>query len=281
MVAILYIRCKRFSIPFQRILRYTFSIMMKFLFYFILLPALLPVVLIIWYVYSQDKKEREPVGMVLKVLIWGALFSLIDIPVERLLQGVIQTYYPGETVEYELAENLFGVACVEEITKWLVLYIFVWKSRNFDYKFDGIVDAVASALGFAGLENIIYVCNYGTSVAVTRALFAIPGHAAFGIFMGFFLSRAKHFNLDRNSFMSFICMILCLAVPVCIHGTYDFLLSPAAEAQNFSGYFFILVICIDIVSFLIIRHESHTDRRLYKGWNSPFFFLNQSCMIRV
>ena len=262
MVAILYIRCKRFSIPFNRILRYTFSIMMKFLFYFILLPALLPVVLIIWYVYSQDKKEREPVGMVLKVLIWGALFSLIDIPVERLLQGVIQTYYPGETVEYELAENFFGVACVEEFTKWLVLYIFVWKSRNFDYKFDGIVYAVASALGFAGLENIIYVCNYGTSVAFSRALFAIPGHASFGILMGYFLSRAKHFELDGNGFLSTLCMLLCLVCPICVHGAYDFLLSPAAEAQSFSAYFLVLVIVIDIVAFLIVRHESKTDRPL-------------------
>lgn len=236
--------------------------MTKFLFYFILLPALLPVALIIGYIFRQDKVEREPAGMVLKTMFFGALFSLADIPAERALQGVIQSYFTSADLDYQLAENFLGVALVEELTKWLVLYIFVWKSPDFDYKFDGIVYGVASSLGFAGLENIIYVCNYGTSVAVTRALFAIPGHAAFGIFMGFFLARAKHFSLDGNSFMSFICMILCLAVPVCIHGAYDFLLSPAAEAQNFSGYFFILVICIDIVSFLIIRHESHTDRRL-------------------
>jgi protease PrsW len=236
--------------------------MLKFLFYFVLLPALLPVFLIIQYVYKQDKVEREPAGMVLKTLCCGALFSLADIPVERILQGIIQSYYPAMDIKYQLAENFMGVALVEELTKWLVLYIFIWKSRSFDYKFDGIVYGVSASLGFAGLENIIYVVNYGTGVAFTRALFAIPGHAAFGILMGFFLARAKHFKLHGNEFMSSICMILCIAIPVCVHGTYDFLLSPAAEAQNFSPYFFVLVIVIDFVSYRIIRHESRTDRPL-------------------
>lgn len=236
--------------------------MTKALFYFILLPALLPVALIIFYIYSQDKAEREPIRMVLKVMLFGALFSLIDIPVERILQSLIQSNYPGDTVQYELMENFFGVALVEELTKWFVLYFFVWKSRDFDYKFDGIVYAVSASLGFAGLENIIYVINYGTGVAVSRALFAIPGHAAFGILMGYFLSRAKHFSLNGNGFLSTICIILCLVCPICVHGTYDFLLSPAAEAQSFSPYFFVLVVVIDLISFLIVRHESKTDRRL-------------------
>jgi RsiW-degrading membrane proteinase PrsW (M82 family) len=236
--------------------------MARFLFYFVLLPALLPVFLIVGYVYRQDKTEREPAGMVLKTLFYGAVFSIADIPVERLLQRILLAYYPSMDINYQLAENFFGVAFVEELTKWLVLYLFIWKSRDFDYKFDGIVYGVSAALGFAGLENIIYVINYGTGIAFTRAVFAVPGHAAFGIIMGFFLARAKHFQLRGNSFMSSVCMIFCLAFPICIHGTYDFLLSPAAETRNFSPYFFMFVIIIDIASYLIIRHESRTDRPL-------------------
>jgi protease PrsW len=236
--------------------------MAKFLFYFVLLPALLPVFLIIGYVYKQDKIEREPAGMVLKTFFYGALFSIADIPVERMLQRIIQAYYPAMDMQYQLVENFAGVACVEELTKWLVLYIFIWKSRNFDYKFDGIVYGVSASLGFAGLENIIYVFSYGTGVALTRAIFAIPGHAAFGILMGFFLARAKHFQLRRNSFMCAVCMVCCLAFPICMHGIYDFLLSPAAEERNFSPYFFALVIGIDFVSYRIIKHESQTDKPL-------------------
>ncbi|MCK9170842.1 MAG: PrsW family glutamic-type intramembrane protease [Treponema sp.] len=236
--------------------------MTRFLFYFVLLPALLPVILIVGYVYKQDKVEREPALMVLKALFYGALFSLADIPVERLLQQIIAAYYPAMDINYQLAENFLGVAAVEELTKWLVLYLFIWKSHDFDYKFDGIVYGVSASLGFAGLENIIYVIHYGTGVAVSRALFAIPGHAAFGIIMGFFLARAKHFRLRGHSFISFLCMVLCIAIPVCIHGTYDFLLSPAANSSNFSPYFFILVIVIDVISYRIIRHESRTGRPL-------------------
>jgi len=200
--------------------------------------------------------------MVVKVLLFGAIFSLVDIPVEKYLQQVISSYYPQENLQYELMENFIGVACVEEFTKWLVLFFFVWKSRNFDYKFDGIVYAVAASLGFAGLENLIYVCNYGTSVAFSRALFAIPGHASFGVVMGFFISRAKHYKLENRNIPSFLCMLLCLLIPICMHGAYDFLLSPAAKEQKFSPYFLLLVIVIDYIVFLLIRHESKTDKPL-------------------
>jgi Predicted membrane protein len=236
--------------------------MTKLFFYFVLIPALLPVLFIILYVYRQDKLEREPPAMVLKTLLFGALFSLADIPVERLLQRVISSFFTAPDITYQLAENFIGVACVEEFTKWLVLYVFVWKSRDFDYKFDGIVYAVSASLGFAGLENIIYVLNYGTGVALSRAVFAIPGHAAFGILMGFFISRAKHFQLRRRPFAGSVCMAFSLLFPVAVHGTYDFLLSPAAKEENFSPYFFILVIGIDIISYLLIKHESRTDRPL-------------------
>lgn len=235
---------------------------MQALMYAVLVPALLPVYFIIRYIYKQDKTEREPLNLVLRVILFGALFSLADIPAEDFAANLIQSFYPGETVQYEIAENFFGVALIEEFTKWIVLFIFVWKARDFDYKFDGIVYAVSASLGFAGLENIIYILRFGTGVAVTRALFSIPGHAAFGIFMGFCLSRAKHCKLEGMEPACIFFMLLSLALPMCIHGMYDFLLSPAAQAQNYTGYFYVLVAVIDVAAWFVIKFESKTDKPL-------------------
>lgn len=235
---------------------------MRWILYFILIPALLPVVLILRYVYLLDKNEREPLNFVLKVVLFGAIFSIPCAGIERFMVSMIQSFYGTETIKYAWMENTFGVALVEEFSKWLVLMIFVWKNQNFDYRYDGIVYAVSASLGFAALENILYVVSYGTGVSIGRAIFAIPGHTTFGVFMGYFLSRAKTAWIDnKNSKMNFL-KLLALAVPMIIHGIYDFLLSSQVAAAGYQGVFYAYVIFLDIFAWRMIKHEFKTDRRL-------------------
>ena len=235
---------------------------MRLLFYLVLFPALFPVFLILFYIYGKDKHEREPLGAVLLTVALGALFSFVDIPLERVMQQIIFSRYGTYSLEYELAENFLGVALIEELTKWAVLMVYVWKLRDFDWRYDGVVYATCASLGFAGMENVMYVLSYGTGVSIGRALFAIPGHAAFGVFMGYYLSRAKHWELRHIGFLKYVALLFSVAVPTAIHGTYDFLLSPAAEAQQFSSYFLLFVLVLDLFAWLTIRHEFKTDRPL-------------------
>ncbi|MCR5698575.1 MAG: PrsW family intramembrane metalloprotease [Treponemataceae bacterium] len=234
----------------------------KIFFYLVLLPALLPVAIILYYVYSKDKKEREPLPLLLKTILFGALFSLPCIPLEKLAYGMISSSFEAGTIQWALVQNVFGVALIEEFFKFLVIMLYIWKNRHFDYRYDGIVYAVSSSLGFAALENIIYILNFGTGVSIGRAIFAIPGHATFGVMMGFFLSRAKDWKLRGNKAKSFCNLILSLAVPMVIHGIYDFLLSEPIQAMNMNYIFFIYVIILDVAAFFTIRHDFKTDRPL-------------------
>ena len=235
---------------------------MKFILYFILIPALLPVFLILRYVYLLDRNEREPLGFVLKVVIYGAIFSIPCAAAERFLISMIGMYYDPATIQFAWMENTVGVALVEEISKWLVLMVLVWKNKNFDYRYDGIVYAVSASLGFAALENILYVVSYGAGVSIGRAIFAIPGHATFGVFMGFFISRAKTFFLDNKKSRMKICKLLALLIPMLIHGGYDFLLSGQVEQAGYQYIFFIYVILLDFFAWRLIKHEFRTDRLL-------------------
>lgn len=169
--------------------------MSKEIFYFILLPALLPVFLVFRKIYSLDKVEREPLGFVLKVLIMGAVFSIPCAGIERFLGGIIESLFDTESLKYAAVDNTIGVALVEELSKYLVLMIFVWNNDNFDYRYDGIVYGTTASLGFAALENVLYIMNFGTGISFGRAIFSIPGHATFGVFMGYYLSRGKHLYL--------------------------------------------------------------------------------------
>ncbi len=107
----------------------------------------------------------------------------------------------------------------EELFKFLALYFLIWKNPNFNEKFDGIVYAVFVSLGFAGVENVMYVASGGVSVALTRSLTAVPAHALFGITMGYYIGIAHLDPQKRNAFLR-----KAFFVPFLLHGIYDFIL---------------------------------------------------------
>ena len=232
---------------------------MSSLLYVILVPALLPVFAVLFYVYINDREEREPFGLILFVFLMGALFALPCSFVETFMMSVFFPESETASLSYVFQKNLFAVALVEEFSKWLVFMLFVWKNRNFDYRYDGIVYAVTASLGFAGLENVFYIMSFGREIALQRAIFAIPAHTTFGIFMGYYLAKAKsgliHGYADSSK-------IKALVVPVIIHAIYDFLLSQQVAEAGFQYTFFILVILLDFTAWKILRNGFKTDREL-------------------
>lgn len=236
---------------------------MKALLYWVLIPALLPVFIILRYVWKLDRYEREPINFVLKAVLFGAIFSLPVAFIERFMVGMLSNFFSVETVEYGLAENIVCVGLIEELSKLLAFMFVVWNNKNFDHRYDGIVYGVAVSLGFAGLENILYVFNFGTQVSIGRAIFAIPGHATFGVFMGYYLSRAKHCEIKGNWFGKFFFLIFAITFPTVIHGIYDFLLSSQARDAGFTyGFFIVFVLVLDFIAWRKIKHEFKTDRML-------------------
>ena len=142
----------------------------------LLFISLAPVFIIAFYVWFRDKYEKEPIAMLLRALLIGAVITLPVIFIERGLFSL------GATFSFGPFWDAFAVAgLVEESFKFLAFYLIIWRNVNFNEKFDGIVYAVFIALGFAGVENILYVAEGGVQVAITRAITAVPAHALFGV----------------------------------------------------------------------------------------------------
>src|SRR5512137_2600832 len=147
----------------------------------LLFISLAPILIIAFYIYNRDKYEKEPIPLLLKALFAGILIVLPVVLIEKLLS------YPSEMMEGlpAVAYTAFAVAALtEEGMKFLAFLFFFWNNRNFNEKFDGIVYSVYIALGFAGIENILYVYSGGYGVGLIRAITAVPAHALFGIVMG-------------------------------------------------------------------------------------------------
>ena len=95
------------------------------------------------------------------------------------------------------------VAAVEEGSKFFFLYRRTWHDPNFNFRYDAIVYAVFVSLGFAAFENVKYVFNYGLSVALPRAILAIPGHMGFAVFMGFFTAEQNFVQIMGTDLVAY------------------------------------------------------------------------------
>lgn len=187
----------------------------------LILLASAPVVIILVYVYIRDKYDKEPLGLLLKTLLAGALTTIPILLVGTWLSKFL-VYFTGLQVA---AYNAFIVAAFnEELFKFAALFFLIWRHKEFDEKFDGIVYAVFVSLGFAWVENIMYVLQYGQEVAYSRAVTAVPMHAILGVTMGYYFSMAKFFEKRRT-----INFLSALFMPVLLHGIYDFILMSQHE----------------------------------------------------
>ncbi len=184
----------------------------------LLILSVAPVFVILSYIYYRDKYEKEPLNMLIKGLIAGIIIVIPVVWVEQTVSSYLNLIFT--TKVSQAFGNAFLVAgFCEELFKFTALYLLIWNNKNFNERFDGIVYAVFVSLGFAMIENIIYVFTSGFSTGLTRAFTAVPAHAMFGILMGFYFGLAK-FIPEKKTIYFFLSFI----VPFIFHGIYDFIL---------------------------------------------------------
>ena len=187
----------------------------------LLLVAITPGIAILLYVYYRDKYEKEPPSLVWKVFAYGMGSAVLAGAIEMTIYS-FHFYWLEKHVLFlfALLYSFIAVAPVEEGVKFLVTYYTAFKNDAFNEPMDGIVYATSASLGFATLENILYVFKFGMVVGIHRAFISVPAHAFFGIIMGSFMGKAKFADdVERNRLLwtSFY-------VPLLLHGFFDFVL---------------------------------------------------------
>lgn len=177
------------------------------------LSAVVPSVLLMVYFHRRDA-YREPILDLWLVFLAGIAIVGPVLLVARPLEPFIAAIEPP--LVHGTAAAFLQAAIPEELFKFVVLWWVARRRRAFDEPMDGVVYGVAASLGFATLENVLYVSNGGLAVAVTRALTAVPCHAFLGAIMGYFVGVAA-FDPSRRKLGG----ALALLVPITLHGIYD------------------------------------------------------------
>ena len=226
--------------------------------------ALVPAIILMYYVYKKDQVEKEPGRLLLKLVLGGVFAALASIVLEGVAQVAQTAYLQTAYMSYAGAGIMTAtyVAIIEEITKFFFLYKNSWRDPAFNYRFDGIVYAVFVSLGFAAFENILYVFFYGgLSVALPRALLAIPAHMSFAVYMGLFYGFAKRADLRGDTGKSNLLLVAGYVMAVLLHAIYDGSIMIGSDAATI--FFVGFVIVLDIVMLYTVRKASRTDERLY------------------
>ncbi len=192
--------------------------------------ALIPVVGLLLMIYFCDKKEKEPFGFLIAIFFAGVGSVIPAFILEELGGKVIGT----DSLVESILHAMIVVGPAEELSKFLVLFLITWKSKNFNYSYDAIVYAVFASLGFAAIENIGYTVVFGAGTALLRMFTSIPGHACFGVYMGFFYSKAKYAKLTKKNGKFALHLILTMLVPILAHGVYDAILMGGNSSDEIS-----------------------------------------------
>ena len=225
----------------------------------IVLIAIAPSLLLILYIYNLDKIESEPVKLLVRLFFLGGLSTISAMILETIGENFLQRMIPDSaSIQYMMLDNFLVVALVEEGGKYLAVRFSTWKNKAFNFRFDGVVYCATASLGFAAFENILYVISYGTSIASTRAVTAIPLHCIAGVFMGHYYGQAKLMEDKGRHNMSVIYLICSLVVPILLHGCYDFLAT--AENELYSYIFLAYIIVLDLVAFRKVHRYSREDK---------------------
>ena len=149
--------------------------------------ALLPIVVIFKYINHKDV-NKEPTSLLVRLFLGGIMSCFLVLFISELLTPILP--FMDKTDESTFAEILLysfiGVALIEEGCKFFMTYTIGYKNREFDEAYDIIVYSIFVALGFAAFENILYVVgNKSFITGITRGILSVPGHACFGLFMGY------------------------------------------------------------------------------------------------
>lgn len=115
---------------------------------FALLGGVLPALLWLWFWLKQDKKRPEPRGMIILAFVVGMIAVPIVLPFEKLADS----YFSGTLV-------IILWSAIEEVFKYAFAYFAVLRRKAMDEPIDAVIYMITVALGFAALENTLFLLN--------------------------------------------------------------------------------------------------------------------------
>jgi len=195
---------------------------------------------LIWlkYIIKLDMFDAEKKRYIVLIFVLSMIFTVLsDFPYELAHKlGYINSPTPYKSFLY----SVFVIGLIEETIKLIPLLILLKFTKAVDEPYDYIFYASASALGFAFIENTMYLSNYGLTIVSARAFYATVLHMVLSSFIayGLFLIKYKHIKINAVFIFLFFFLLAIFS-----HGFYDFwYINIIASQNNWLSTLFLLLL---------------------------------------
>jgi protease PrsW len=186
-----------------------------------LLPGL------IWLLYSRWRCGYRPRAFenLVRVFVWGCACTIPAYFAETVTGAMLRSH----SLVHAGISSFFLIAPTEEFFKLLAVWVAIYRSRDFQEPFDGMLYAATSALGFVSVENVIFMSQLGPASIIPRAIYATPAHVLFSSMWGYSMGLAR---FQRRGELLTILKGYLLAVG--LHGTYNFIVAANPKTATIS-----------------------------------------------
>lgn len=220
--------------------------------------SILPSVVLGYYIYKKDIVEKEPISLLVRSFISGIVTGILVIVLSRFLN--IQNYSLDSMIHVFLYSFIFA-SLIEEGLKFIMTYLMCYRKKEFNYQYDGIVYASFVSLGFATIENALFVFETGNlQTAIYRGILTVPAHLFFAIFMGCYLGLAKHWRRYKNKKKEYCNLLQGFLIPIILHGFFDFCLFSGNTITLIFFLFFIFLLYI--ICFKKVKEVSEARKHI-------------------
>ncbi len=233
---------------------------------YLLVLALAPGLAIMFYFYSKDTYDREPLKNLVISFLLGMVSIIPAFIIQTLSQSQLLSFFQTKSIPYYALFAFAVVGFGEELSKFIMLRYYSYRRKAFNEPLDGIIYSVMISMGFATLENIGYVLQGGYTTAIMRMFLSVPAHAAFGVLMGYHAGLAK-FDPANSAVHLWKGLILAAF----FHGAYDFFLFLQENAEVTKYITTGLLFAGAIVSYWIAVRMALRSLRLHQELSKQDF----------
>lgn len=161
-------------------------------------------------------RHRLGLSLGMKAVIGGMVSAPLALGFSILLGRL---GFPTDGIWGAASKAWIGAAIPEEVAKFLIVWFYIRRHPQCDSGGDLFCGAALVGLGFALLENLLYLLTAANWVMTgfLRGAMAVPGHTIDGMVMGVFLAWWW-----RKDIMAPAALLLALGLPILAHGFYDF-----------------------------------------------------------
>ncbi len=205
-----------------------------------LLGGILPSLLWLWFWLKEDEKKPEPKGLLAGVFFLGMISVVIAVPIQQFVRSIFHSY----------ASDIILWATIEEIVKFLAVVVMIRKSY-FDEPLDWPIYLITAALGFAALENAMFLIKplaLGQSTVslltgqlrfLGSTLLHTVSSGIFGVFLGLAFGSTK----AKKRLYFFIGLFLAIT----LHSVFNFFIMGEAGNEIFRALGFLWISAVVVM----------------------------------